>query len=159
LAGTRSIALAAMKFAIEAAEQAPSDELPIGAAVVDLVSGQLLMSTSNLVLTRNDVAAHAELFLLRALGRTQTMNIGANVLLAVTLEPCPMCAWAIRRSGIKVVAFGARNEKFGAAGSVFDILRDARLGPSDIEIHTDVEADKCAALLREKFGEIRGNLL
>ena len=75
--------------------------------------------------------------------------------LAVTLEPCVMCAGAIREAGIDTVVFGARDERAGAGGSRYDVLGDDRLGPSP-QVRSGVLEEQCAELLREFFALRRG---
>ncbi len=77
-----------------------------------------------------------------------------NTTLVVTLEPCPMCAGAILQARVPVVVFGAWDEKAGAAGSVYDLLRDRRL-PHRVEVFAGVEAEAASALLLEFFSSKR----
>jgi tRNA(adenine34) deaminase len=74
--------------------------------------------------------------------------------LVVTLEPCAMCAGAIAQSRIKTVVFGAWDEKAGAVGSVWDILRDPR-SPHQVEVISGVMEEECAELLKKFFEELR----
>jgi len=73
----------------------------------------------------------------------------------VTLEPCAMCAGAVVLARIPRVVFGAWDEKAGAAGSVFDILRERRLNHR-VEVYGGVREQECGALLREFFAAHRG---
>lgn len=73
-----------------------------------------------------------------------------NCTLVVTLEPCVMCAGAIVAARIPRVVFGAWDERVGASGSVYDILRDSRLG-SPVEVIPEVLADECSLVLKEFF--------
>lgn len=143
-----------MRFAISAAKAVSGDDLPIGAAVIEIGSGRPVLTSTNAVRGENDVTSHAEVVLLRQLGRCKTIEHGDNWLLAVTLEPCPMCAWAIQASGIAAVAFGAYNDAYGAAGSAYDLLRDPRLGRV-LQVIGGVFEQECSLLLGHAFAEIR----
>jgi len=74
--------------------------------------------------------------------------------LVVTLEPCAMCAGAIAQSRIKTVVFGAWDEKAGAVGSVWDVLRDPR-APHQVEVISGVMEEECAEILRKFFEKLR----
>jgi tRNA(adenine34) deaminase len=78
-----------------------------------------------------------------------------NHTIVVTLEPCAMCAGAIAQSRIKTVVFGAWDEKAGAVGSVWDVLRDPR-SPHRTEVIAGVLEEECASLLNEFFQKFRG---
>lgn len=143
-----------MRFAISAANSVSGDDLPIGAAVIEIGTGRLVLTSTNAVRLENDVSSHAEVVILRQLGRCETLEHGDNWLLAVTLEPCPMCAWAIRASGIGSVAFGAYNGAHGAAGSAYDLLRDPRHG-KPLQVIGGVFEQECSLLMKHAFTEIR----
>jgi tRNA(adenine34) deaminase len=74
--------------------------------------------------------------------------------LVVTLEPCTMCAGAVLAARLGRLVYGAPDPRAGAAGSLWDVLHDRRLGPP-VEVITGVLADECAALLRDFFAARR----
>ncbi len=137
-----------------AAQAKHAADVPVGAVVVS-AEGQLLGEGFNTRERDGDPAGHAEITALRAAARTVGTWRLDGCVLAVTLEPCPMCAGAIYQSRIGQVIFGAWDEKAGAAGSVFDILREPRLNHW-VEVHPGVRAQECAAALRAFFEEFRG---
>jgi tRNA(adenine34) deaminase len=79
-----------------------------------------------------------------------------DLTLVVTLEPCVMCAGAIVAARIPKVVFGAFDEKVGAAGSRYDLLRDSRLG-NPVEVIAGVREQECSKLLKDFFGDKRGS--
>ena len=137
-----------MHLSLEQAKLA-GDEVPVGAVLVDQ-SGQVLASGHNLREQKNDPTSHAEIEVIRlaaaALGDWRL----DNCTLFVTLEPCVMCAGAIVAARIPRVVFGAWDEKVGAAGSAYDILRDARLG-NPVEVIPGVLEDQCSKVLKDFF--------
>ena len=141
-----------MKQALEAAGVYNGSDLPVGAIVVNQ-SGSVLTASKNAVITNRDPSAHAEIIALRQLGAI-SRNEAAELTLVVTLEPCPMCAWLIRLTGIGKVIFGAYNPNYGAAGSVFDLLRDGRFG-LQTEVGGGVMEEACRRSLGEAFADIR----
>ena len=143
-----------MHLAIEEARKSDGD-VPVGAVIVDS-SGKMVASRHNQKEARHDVSSHAEIEAIRAAGQ----NLGdwrlENCTLVVTLEPCVMCAGAIVAARIPRVVFGAWDPKVGAAGSLYDILRDTRFG-SPIEVVGGVLEQECSALLGDFFASRRGN--
>lgn len=137
-----------------AAQAKDSADVPVGAVVVS-AEGQLLGEGHNTRERDGDPAGHAEITALRAAARAVGTWRLDGCVLAVTLEPCAMCAGAIYQSRIEQVIFGAWDEKAGAGGSVFDILREPRLNHW-VEVHPGVRAQECAAALRAFFEEFRG---
>ena len=101
-----------------------------------------------------DPIAHAEMVAIRAASRAVGSWRLEECTLVVTLEPCAMCAGAIMQSRIPRVVFGAWDEKAGAAGSVWDLLRDPR-SLFKVEVISDVLKDECSALLKEFFSKQR----
>ena len=128
-------------------------DVPVGALVVDS-SGAIIGRGNNLREFGNDPTAHAEIVALRAAALVaNTWRLDGHTLV-VTLEPCAMCAGAIAQSRIKRVVFGAWDQKAGAVGSVWDILRDPR-APHQVEVVSGVLEVECAELLQEFFKEKR----
>jgi tRNA(adenine34) deaminase len=133
----------------EARSTAASEDVPIGAVVLD-AAGVVVGTGRNERELRGDPTAHAEVVALRqAAEATGDWHLDGATLV-VTLEPCVMCAGAILAARVPRVVFGAWDEKAGAVGSVYDVLRDRRL-PHRVEVYSGVEEDACAALLRDFF--------
>lgn len=146
----RETDLAAMARARElAAEAAAHGDIPVGAVVTD-VSGAILGEGRNLRELTHDPLAHAEVVALRAAAEALGSWNLEHCTLVVTLEPCLMCAGAISQARVGRVVFGAWDDKAGAAGSLYDVLRDRRL-PHRSEVIGGVEAEEAAALLRAFF--------
>ncbi|MET1017188.1 MAG: tRNA adenosine(34) deaminase TadA [Leifsonia flava] len=139
-----------MRRALDEARAAlATDDVPVGALVVD-ANGRVLGTGRNEREARQDPTAHAEVEAIRAAAAASGDWHLTDVTLYVTLEPCVMCAGAILAARIPRVVFGAWDEKAGAAGSVYDVLRDRRLNHR-VEVVPGVDADECAALLTEFF--------
>lgn len=139
---------------LELAEQAKgSGDVPVGAVVVS-PEGETLGEGYNTRERDADPSGHAEITALRAAAAATGQWRMEGCTLAVTLEPCPMCAGAISQSRVQSVVFGAWDEKAGAAGSVFDILREPRLNHW-VEVHPGVREDECAAQLTSFFQQFR----
>ena len=140
-----------MHLAIEEARLS-GDDVPVGAVIVDS-AGNLVSKGHNRKELKKDPTAHAEIEAIRsacdALGDWRL--VGHT--LVVTLEPCVMCAGAILASRISRVSFGARNDRFGAGGSTYDLLRDSRLG-SQIEVVAGVLSAECSSLIADFFRRI-----
>lgn len=129
-------------------------DVPVAALVLD-ASGAIIGTGRNERQLRQDPTAHAEILALQtAASRTGDWHL-TNTTLVVTLEPCAMCAGAILAARVPVVVFGAWDAKAGAAGSVYDLLRDRRM-PHHVEVYAGVEEEECAALLLDFFQEKRG---
>jgi tRNA(adenine34) deaminase len=143
-----------MRIALTAASGAlETGDVPVGAAIFDK-SGELISVAHNERELHNDPTAHAEVVALRrASQKLGTWRLD-NLTLAVTLEPCAMCAGAIAQSRIQTVIFGAWDEKAGAVGSVWDLLRDPR-SVFRTEIRAGVLADECSALIKNFIQEVR----
>ena len=140
-------------------------DVPIGAVVIG-PDGTVLGSGRNEREALGDPTAHAETVAIReAAARLQELSVRgggagdgwrlADCTLVVTLEPCAMCAGAVVLARIPRVVFGAWDEKAGAAGSVFDILRERRLNHW-VEVYGGVREQECAALLQDFFAGHRG---
>lgn len=139
-----------MRLAIaEAALATATGDVPVGALVLG-PDGTIIGRGHNEREAIGDPTAHAEVVAIRqaaaALGEWRL----AGCTLVVTLEPCTMCAGAIVLSRIDRVVYGALDEKAGAAGSLFDVMRDRRLNHRP-EVIWGVLADDCSAQLRDFF--------
>lgn len=139
-----------MRLALDVARIAPSTgDIPVGAIVINS-DGIVIGKGFNEREANNDPTAHAEIVAIRnAASRLQKSRLDGCTLI-VTLEPCAMCAGAIAQSRISKVIYGAWDEKAGAAGSVWDVLRDPR-SIFKVEVVAGVLEKECAALLTEFF--------
>ncbi|MGL5406853.1 MAG: tRNA adenosine(34) deaminase TadA [Propionibacteriaceae bacterium] len=140
---------------VEAQAAIAHDDVPIGAIVVD-AAGVVLGVGHNERELNGDPLAHAEIVALRAAARRRGNWRLDDCTLAVTLEPCVMCAGAIAQARLNRVVFGAFDEKAGAVASLFDTLRDPRL-PHRVDVVAGVRAEECAELLSAFFGDRRRN--
>ena len=136
-----------------AKEAALKGDVPVGALVVDVLAN-VVGKGSNLREQDNDPTAHAEIVALREAAKKIGNHRLDDLTMVVTLEPCGMCAGAIAQSRIKRLVFGSFDEKAGAVGSVWDLVRDPR-NLTRIEVVSGVLADECAILLSEFFEEKR----
>lgn len=140
-----------MQRAINAAKKC-QNEIAVGAVVVK--EGEVISSACNQKETLNDVTAHAEIIALRkAAEKLGTWRL-KDCELYVTLEPCPMCAWAIVQSGIKTVFFGSYDTNYGALGSVLDVRK---LAGSKLKVYGGIMETECDRLLKECFKKIRSS--
>ena len=144
----------AMLEALEVAESATaSGDVPVGAGVFS-ADGQMVGVGHNLRERDCDPTAHAEIIAMReAALKAGTWRLD-NHTLVVTLEPCAMCAGAIAQSRMKTLVFGAWDEKAGAVGSVWDILRDPR-ALHQVEVISGIMEAECAELLTTFFKQQR----
>ena len=137
----------------QAQEALTTADVPIGAVVLG-PDGEILGLGRNEREAHGDPTAHAEVVAIREAAAKLGEWRLANCTLVVTLEPCTMCAGAIVLARIPKVVFGAWDEKAGAAGSVFDVLRERRLNHW-VEVFPGVREEECAALLKDFFGAHR----
>jgi tRNA(adenine34) deaminase len=145
---------AAMRQALACAEQAStSGDVPIGAVVLD-ASGAVIGRGVNVRERDSDPTGHAEIVALRqaAAARGEWRLEGCT--LVVTLEPCTMCAGAIVLSRVERLVFGAYDDKAGAVGSLWDVVRDRRLNHRP-EVVGGVLAEESAAMLDAFFAQHR----
>lgn len=143
-----------MKEALALAHLAASSgDVPVGAVLVD-PDGTVVAVGKNERELLGDPTAHAEVVAIRAAANLVAGWRLSDLTLVVTLEPCAMCAGAIQASRIGRVVFGAWDERVGAAGSRYDLLRDSRLG-SQVEVIAGVLEEECASVLRQFFEERR----
>ena len=130
-----------------------SGDVPVGAVIVD-AAGEIVARGRNEKELLGDPTAHAEIVAIR----DATSLLGdwrlEGMTLVVTLEPCVMCAGAIQAARISRVVFGAWDDKVGASGSLYDLVRDKRLG-TEVEVIPDVLGDEAGSVLREFFSKKR----
>jgi tRNA(adenine34) deaminase len=144
-------------MAIAIAEARKGDaigEVPVGAVAVK--AGRIIGAGHNRPITLKDPTAHAEILALRAGAETLGAYRLDGVTLYVTLEPCVMCVGAMVNARIERLVYGARDQKAGALGSVYDIGRDGLLNHR-IEVLSGVMADECGALMRDFFKSRRAS--
>jgi len=140
----------AISFAKDAAFH---NDVPVGALVVN-EQGEILGTGHNLREENNDPTAHAEIVAIRnAAAKIGNWRMD-ELTMIVTLEPCAMCAGAISQSRFKRLVFGAWDEKAGAVGSVWDVIRDQR-NLNKVEVVTGVLEKECSAILTNFFEEKR----
>jgi tRNA(adenine34) deaminase len=143
-----------MQMAIEEAVKAGQiEEVPVGALLVD-ADGAVIARAHNETITRRDPSAHAEMLAIRA-GCQKLGNYRlTGMRLYATIEPCIMCMGAIIHARLEEVIFGARDPKWGAAGSLYDFSTDSRLN-HQLRITAEVEAQQCADLMKAFFATRR----
>ncbi|HWQ51565.1 MAG TPA: nucleoside deaminase [Terriglobales bacterium] len=139
-----------MALAIEEAKAAPLCEVPVGAIIVR--DGKVVSRGHNLRESTKDATAHAEIVAIRAACEALLGWNLTGCTLYVTLEPCPMCAGAIRQAHLSRVVFGAYDPKGGAAGSVCDIF--AMPFPGRQSVKGGVLAEPCAELMSRFFSDL-----
>ena len=132
----------------EARRAAAEGEVPVGAIAV--ADGKIVGAGHNQPIGLGDPTAHAEILAIRAAAATLKTYRLTAVSIYVTLEPCVMCVGAMVNARIARVIYGARDEKAGALGSVYDIGRDRRLNHR-FEVVAGVMEAECAEMIREFF--------
>jgi len=139
-----------MRLALDEARAAlATDDVPIGAVVLD-PDGAVVARGRNVREAGHDPTGHAEVVALRAAARERGEWRLEGCTLVVTLEPCTMCAGAAVLARLARVVFAAHDDKAGAVGSLWDVVRDRRLNHRP-EVVTGVLADEATALLRDFF--------
>lgn len=146
----------AMQAALSVARQAgEAGEVPVGAVLLD-ETGTTLAVAGNDRERSGDPTAHAEVLAIREAATIRHNWNLAGTTLVVTLEPCVMCAGVIQAARVSTLVFGAWDEKAGAVGSQYDLLRDRRL-PFTTRVITGVMAEQSQQLLRDFFSASRRN--
>ena len=134
---------------IEAQQAAREDEVPVGAILVSQ-NGAVLAKTHNQTITRCDPTAHAEILAIRsaadALGNFRLLN----TTLYVTIEPCIMCMGALLHARVSKIIYGAKDPKWGAAGSCYNLSADPRLNHV-IDVEGGVLEKECRELIQRFF--------
>jgi len=143
-----------MSSALQLADQAQlHNDVPVGALVVNQM-GEIIGRGKNEREKSNDPLAHAELMAIKDAAKNLNSYRFDDLTLVVTLEPCAMCAGAIAQSRFSRLVFGAFDEKAGAVGSVWDLIRDPR-SLTKIEVVSGVLPDECAGILKDFFANKR----
>ena len=142
----------AMSLALAEAAKCGED-VPVGAVLIN-AAGEVVASGRNNKEVTDDPTGHAEIIAIRQAAASVEDWRLEDLTLVVTLEPCVMCAGAIVAARIPRVIFGAWDARVGAAGSLYDVLRDSRLGVPT-EVIGGVLEEQCSKLLREFFASKR----
>ena len=145
-----------MDMAIHEAGLVASD-VPVGAALFN-ESGDLVGVSRNSREATGGLLGHAESNVISEAWENGEFGSMAGYTLLSTLEPCIVCAGIIRETGITRVVYGASNPQRGAGGSVYDLLRDKRLGPP-VEVVAGIRAEECQRLLDDFFARLRNESL
>lgn len=138
-----------MERAIKAAENA-AGEIAVGAVIIK--DGEVIASACNQKEALKDVTAHAEILAIREAEKKLEGWRLDDCEMYVTLEPCPMCAWAIVQSRIKTVYFGSYDTNYGALGSVLDVRK---LSGSKLKVYGGIMETECDELLKKCFENLR----
>ena len=138
-----------MKSAINEALKCKID-VPVGCVIKK--DGQIVSCAYNQREVDNDVTAHAELLAIKEAQKILNTSRLNECELYVTLEPCPMCAWAILQAGIKTVYFGSYNLQYGAMGSMLDL---PKLAHSKVKIYGGIQEEICDRIIADFFKKIR----
>ena len=140
-----------MERAVKLAKRAKG-EIPVGALIIK--DNEVIAETFNQKETTQDVTAHAEILAIREaeqkLGRWRLDDCE----MYVTLEPCPMCAWAIGAARMKAVYFGSYDHNYGALGSVIDVRK---LANSKMKVYGGIMEEECDKILKDYFEELRND--
>lgn len=148
-----AIDIAMMGRALELAAQAAAiGEVPVGAVIYR--GDEVLAEAYNLRESDRDPTAHAEMLALRAAAKTMASWRIEDCTLAVTLEPCPMCAGALVNARLPRLIYGATDPKMGAVDTLFSLCTDTRLNHR-LDVIAGVEAERCAAVLKAFFKACR----
>ena len=138
-----------MKRAIAVALTA-KDEIPVGAVIVK--DGVVIASACNKKEQLKDVTAHAEIIAIREAEKVLNNWRLEDCEMYVTLEPCPMCAWAIVSSRLKAVYFGSCDKNYGALGSAIDVRQFSN---SKMQVYGGIMEQECDKILNDYFNKIR----
>lgn len=138
-----------MQKAIELAKSA-NGEIAVGAVIVK--DGKIISATCNQKEKDNDVTAHAEILAIREAEKVLDSWRLEDCEMYVTLEPCPMCAWAIINSRISAVYFGSYDTNYGAFGSKINLRQIAN---SKLKVYGGIMENECDKILQECFKELR----
>ena len=138
----------------EARKAFSQGEIPIGAVVVR--EGSIIARSHNLREGLNDGTAHAEVLAIRQAGKYLGGWRLLDCALYVTVEPCPMCAGAMIQTRLPLLVYGARDEKAGAAGSLYNLVQDERFN-HHLEVVEGIRAPEASELMQDFFRTRRKN--
>ena len=139
-----------MQSAIEQALKCTID-VPIGCVIKK--DGNVIAAAHNRRELDNDITAHAEILAIKQAQQVLNTSRLNDCEMFVTLEPCPMCSWAILMSGIKTLYFGAYNPDYGVFVSNPQCLPQKKI--STLKIYGGREEEKCGKILEEFFNKLR----
>lgn len=134
---------------LEAQQAAREDEVPVGAVLV-AQDGTVLAKAHNRTIALCDPTAHAEILALRAASLALGNYRLLNTTLYVTIKPCIMCMGALLQARVARIVFGARDPKWGGAGSLYDLAADTRLNHT-IEVLGGILESECRELIQDFF--------
>lgn len=135
-----------MQMAIEIAQKSGAD-IPVGALIVK--NGEIISSACNEREKTNDPSAHAEILAIRKAALKLNNWRLDDCELYVTLEPCPMCAWAILQSRIKAIYFGSFDKQYGAFGSAIDLRKIGTETNSKLKVYSGILEEECDNIINE----------
>ena len=142
-----------MALALKEAKKAASiNEIPIGCVIVR--NDEVLVKAHNLREKKQSSLGHAEILAIEKANKKLNTWILDDCILYVTLEPCTMCAGAILQSRMKKIVFGAYEPKFGACGSVINVLNNPKFN-HQVEIKSGVLETECSQILKNFFQKLR----
>ncbi|TWS94827.1 tRNA adenosine(34) deaminase TadA [Streptococcus sp. sy018] len=136
----------------EAEKSLAKNEIPIGCVIVK--DGQIIGRGHNAREELGQAIMHAEIMAIQEANQTLGNWRLLDCTLFVTIEPCIMCSGAIGLARLPEVVYGAANQKFGAAGSLYDILSDSRLNHR-VEVESGLMAEACAEIMQTFFRQRR----
>lgn len=140
-----------MLSAIEESKKCEND-VPIGCVIKK--DGIIIASAHNLIEKNNDIIAHAEILAIQEAQKKLGKSLLKDCEMYVTLEPCPMCAWAIIQSGIKTLYFGSYNTQYGAMGTVINLIKIAN---SKLKIYGGIREEECNKILEIFWKKVRSD--
>ena len=138
-----------MEKAIELAKKVETD-IPVAALIVK--NGEIISQAFNLKEKNNDITSHAEILAIKNAAKALDNWRLDGCELYVTLEPCPMCAWAILQSRIKAIYFGSFDKKYGAFGSVMNLSEFSDNKP---KIYSGIMEEECDKILEDFWNKKR----